>query len=285
MRGPGIVVLALVFVVPVRGQQQYTIRFKTGGKGHESTTEMNTRVRINVVKWDHNGRQVMDDLRVMVTKMAYATVILEEHGAVASRVKRRCLRAVTSVDGGPEEADELQGTTLILDTKEDGSMAAVSETGNPVPESLLKRLQSRPMSPTLTRFEDILPRKPVQVGESWPINAANWVKRDDVDLEATTAAAQLQRVYQKEGRLYGVIETRADFNLKAMRIPGQTLKLAAGSKLSVRSVRDGCIDGTATECSERGSYLFNAILQSPDPEGLQTKMDQEIDLKLNYVAK
>jgi hypothetical protein len=117
------------------------------------------------------------------------------------------------------------------------------------------------------------------------VDAALRVKRDDVEMTATRGTAQLQKVYQKEGHLFGVIETRADFILKTMHVPGQTLTLSPGSKITVKSVYDGCIDGTSTECSEYGSYLFNGIIRATGADGFETKMDQEIDLTLHYSAK
>ena len=83
----------------------------------------------------------------------------------------------------------------------------------------------------------------------------------------------------------GVIETRAEFTLKTMRVPGQVLALSPGSKITVKSVYDGCIDGTSTECNEHGSYLFTGIIKATGPDGFETKMDQEIDLTLSYQAK
>src|SRR4051812_5510483 len=107
VRGSCLVVLAGLLAPAVRAQEQYPIRFKLPGKGHESTTEMNTRIRISLGKWDAAGKQVADDLKVVVTKMAYSTLILEEQGATSSRVRRHCGKVVTSIDGGPEQADEL----------------------------------------------------------------------------------------------------------------------------------------------------------------------------------
>ncbi len=282
-----IMVPALLLVSnAVRGEEQYQLRMKPRGQGSETALECATRIRLSVVKWDSTGQQIADDLKVMKAKMAYEMTTLEMTSERDLRERRHYSRAVSSIDGGDEQPEPFDGKTLLFILK-DGKQTVLTEKGEPLPEALVARLerQAAQWDSAKGRYEDMLPKKPVALGESWPIDALSWVKRDDIELQVVRAASQLKKVYQKAGRMYGVIETRVDIGIKSMTVAGRKLTMQAGSRITFRTSMDACLDGSSTECVEQGTYLFDAVVRAPGPDGTDTKMDQEIEIIHSQTTK
>lgn len=269
----------------VGAQEAFTLRYKPLDKGHVSNTEFQTRVRLNLAKWDETGKQLLDELKVMKLHVAFSTTTLETNGKLGGTSRRHISKSAMSIDGGDEKPDDLQGKTMILVQGRDGSQIALSEEGDPLPEDLLARLASKSPTQGMGKNDEITPKKPVKVGETWAIDAASWVKREDAEIVPKNAFASLTRVYRKEGHLYGVVEAKAEFEVKSLTVQGRKMKLQPGSRIIMKSVRDGCIDGTSWNCVERGQHLFTAVVHAPGPDGLETKMDQQIEITLTDIAK
>jgi hypothetical protein len=273
------IVPALLLGGPVRGQQTFQLRLKPRGQGCESTLDFSSRLRLALTKYDSLGQQTADDLNVRKSRMTCTTTTLEMNGEQNVRERRVYSRAVSSINGGDEQPEPFQGKTLLFIVK-DGTSRVLTESGAPLAEDLVARLerQSSQWNSMTPRYEDMLPARPVQVGESWPIDAASWVKRSDVELQVVRASSQLMQVYRKQNRLYGIIETRVEIAMKTMTVSGRKLTMQPGSRITAHTITDVCIDGTSTECVERGTYLFNGIVRAPGPDGVDTKMDQEIEV-------
>jgi len=222
---------------------------------------------------------------VMKLHVAFTTNTLETTGKRGGKARRYISKSVMSIDGGEEKPDDLQGKTMILLSGEDGSQIAVSEEGTPFASDLLAKLASKSPTQVMGKNEHIMPKKTVKVGETWPIDASSWVKRDDAEISPGNAETKLTKVYRKEDKLFGVMETRAEFEVKSLTVQGRKLKMLPGSRIVMKSVRDCCIDGSAWECVTRGNYLFNVVVRAPGPDGVDTKMDQQIEITLTDVAK
>ncbi len=281
--GVRLVLIPLVVLLAgqARGAETYVVRMKPRGAGTQSATEFTSRVRLAVDKYDAQGQPAGDVLRVFSSKMAYETTILQADGGT-TRMRRKYGKVASSVDGGDEHPEPVQDRTLLFVTK-DGKTTVLTEKGEPLPEELAARLEQQGRQAAEVGFEELMPKKPVGVGDSWPVDAAAWVKRKDVSLSVVKATAQLVKVYRKDGRQFGVFETRTEMTLKTMTFAGRKMDMQPGSRILAKSTMDACIDGSSTECLERGTYLFTAIVRAPGPDGVDTKMDQEIEV--NYTTR
>src|SRR5262245_714520 len=120
MTRSAILMVLFLLIQPAMGQETYSLRFRPIGKGHESATEFQTRVRINLSRWDQTGLQIVDDLKVMKHHIAFNTTTLEATGNVRGKSRRHIGKSVMSIDGGDEVPDDLQGKSMILLEGEDG---------------------------------------------------------------------------------------------------------------------------------------------------------------------
>jgi hypothetical protein len=105
----------------------------------------------------------------------------------------------------------------------------------------------------------LLPKDPVQVGESWNIDLRESVKElpkkvgPEFDADRTTATGKLLRVYKKDGRQFGVIEVRATLPIAAVNDGKQRIP-ARDSKMTFQGLYDACIDGNSTDFTVTGSF-------------------------------
>jgi hypothetical protein len=96
----------------------------------------------------------------------------------------------------------------------------------------------------------LLPDKPVRINESYSVDAAKIVnaygpatQQFPTDAKAATGQGKLLRVYQKDGKQFGVLEVTFTLPFRSI---GET-KVAEGSKFEMRVTIDCCIDGSVNE--------------------------------------
>ena len=278
MRRAFLVFAGLLLGNAVFGQETYQLRLKPRGVG-ESTLDLSTRVRISVKKWDTFGQQIGDELKVIKSRRACTITTLEMKGDKAVRERRHFTKATVNIDAD-ERTEPFEGKTLLFIARDGGGHKVVTENGEALPEAIVAQLEqsASQFEGSPVTYQEMLPPHPVRVGESWNINAATWIKRDDIELRVARAHSTLTKVYRKDNRLFGVIETRVEVDLRSMTVIGRKLAMQPGSRIIMRSSMDACIDGTSTECVEQGTYLFTSIVRAPGPDGVDTKMDQEIEI-------
>src|SRR5262249_10975788 len=148
---------------------------------------------------------------------------------------------------GDTKVDPAEGKTFLI-LEKDGKKEVLTEKGEPLLPQEREKME-RALSQQITcgtTQDELAPPGPVRGGESWPIpGAASWLKRNDADVTLTSATGQLRKVYRKDGRLYGVIDLRAEGAVKSLTIQGRKMGLKPGSRLVLKSTLDGCIDGTS----------------------------------------
>jgi hypothetical protein len=142
----------------------------------------------------------------------------------------------------------LSGKTVLIEKKADGYQftSGNQPLAGKARDFLAKEFRGEP-EPLGERF---LPGKPVAVGATWEPDVTEFAKRFGggtgltFDPTKVTATAKLTKVYQKDGRRFGVMT--ADVTLVPTRFDagGTELPLDDGSKLTVRAEFDSCVDGS-----------------------------------------
>ena len=97
--------------------------------------------------------------------------------------------------------------------------------------------------------EELFPKGPVKVGESWKIDAAKVAKELGetgmvIDADKTTATGKLLKTYDKGGSKYGVLEITMEVAVTSLKGGAQEITLKPGGKLTFTLTADACIDGT-----------------------------------------
>jgi hypothetical protein len=101
-----------------------------------------------------------------------------------------------------------------------------------------------------TKEDDMLPKKPVKVGDTWTIDikqAAADLAGDGakVDVAKSTATGKLLKVTDKNGQKHGSIQV--DIVLAVTELKAEmAIPLKAGSKMTISVTLEGCLDGQET---------------------------------------
>lgn len=241
------VMLAGLTVTAVLAQDApITIKLKKAGAG-ETTKETKTETGKTKVVVSIMG---MDQPKLEDTTASYAFTdeIIERAGPKGSKptkLKRTYEKAELTKDGAKEDLG-LDGKTVMIEKKSDGYVFLVN--GKPLTGTAAEILKKEFGAKKETSEEDFLPEKPVKVGDSWKVNvekaAAELAEGGMViDPDKSKGTGKLTKVYQKNGKTYGILEVEMDLIVSKIKGP-QEIPLKDGSKLNIKITIDGCIDGT-----------------------------------------
>jgi len=264
--------------VTAQDKEHYSIKLAEPEKGAQLSSEFNIRQSFTVQQRNIAGQLVRDDLNVFGARFASDASLLEV-APKNSRFRQHYRTFRVTIDGDTK-VDAAEGKTFLV-LEKDGKKEVLTEKGEPLlPEEREKMEKAISQQSTCGATQDELtPPKPVAIGESWPVpSAASWIKRNDAEVAFTSATAQLRTVYHKDGRLYGVIELRAEGAVKSLTIQGRKMALKPGSKMVLKSTLDGCIDGSSPARAETFSLIASLVLQNSTPDGLTATMSQSWEM-------
>lgn len=290
VRGAWLMIVAVFFSLPgaspAQQPQRYILRLVPPGKGAETTMDLESRFRLAAEKWDAANNSLGEHLSVRGVKMSLVSTILDMKGDEATRWRRRYTRLISTANG-EEQQDPMQGQTVLFSKKPDGKYEVVNEKGEPLPKEQVARLEAQfaQASQCMSRQETIVPNRSVRVGDTWPIDASSWGKRDDAEVTLTRATGHLVKVYKKGARLFGVIDARAEFAIKTLTVTGRKMQMEPGARIVMKSLTDACIDGSSCECVEKSEMLLLAVVKALGADGLPTKMDQEVFIRATQSTK
>src|SRR5438067_113620 len=177
-----------------RAGEKYQVRLTAPREGSQTSAEFDSRVRITLQKWNLTGQLVRDDLHVTSYQVHSDDKVLEGKGDDPARCVRHFQLAKVKVNG-EETAMPFEGQTWVIEHK-DGQTKVSTPKGEPLPADLVEKMLGtyRVLHQCRTRYEDLVPSRAVAEGESWDIDAASWVRRDDVAATATGATGKPVKV-------------------------------------------------------------------------------------------
>lgn len=130
--------------------------------------------------------------------------------------------------------------------------------------------------------EDLLPKKPVKLNETWKIDAGILIKdlektdQLEGDAKNSKASGKLVKVYKKGEQLFGVMEIEFVLAVKSFKSEGTDYTTKDESKITIHMEIDTAIDGTDSEATVKRTSKGELILDVPG---------SDISMKIDSTAK
>jgi hypothetical protein len=262
--------LAGLIALPVLAQEKtYEIKLKKEAKGD----------RVKVASTDAGDMtfllevmgQEMKKGEKKTVKLAYTEEVLErdEKAKKPTKLKRTYQTAQRVKDGG-KKTFVYQGKTVLIEKK--GDKYVFTADGQPLDEEDAEELEEEfnKKDDIPLENEDLMPDKPVKLNETWTVDADKVAKAFEsggplsVVKDKTKVTGKLTKVYDKDGRRFGVIELDIVLGVKDLKVDDQELAMKPGSKVTVKVTLDVCIDGTAHTGTETGTMTFDLKGEIPN---------------------
>jgi hypothetical protein len=277
---------------PVRAgdQQTYTIKLKKYAevKNYRIETIDDGTQGLQAEDLKGNIAQKKDDK--IGDHYAYRQTILElKPGAARATRLRRQYEKARVVRKGETVKLPYEGKTVLIEKKGDKYTFRI-EGGDEITGADAEDLDitfNRDTPEGLTVEEAVLPRKPVRVNEPWQIDLAalrKALRREgglelDTDPNTTKITGKLTRVYEKDGRRFGVMVYRIKSRVKGMVKGAEQIKAEPSSLMDVEVKLDACIDGSARIRDERTNGTLRLSVVGPDPAEPQRRMIFDFRMK------
>jgi hypothetical protein len=243
-------------VVPVAADDAVTITLKEPGTGD--------RVRVTKTRSGDNKfvatfmgqNQTKDEKRA--EKQVYVDEVLARPAGAKKPTKvRRKYESVEVTADGQAKPPSYAGKTLMIEKAGDKYTFTV-EGGGELTGDDAKELdrEFNKKSAEGLGAKDLLPGKPVKVGESWPLKKDLLVKAFAeeglaIDPDKTAGTGKLVKAYDKGGKKFGTLEFKIDLPVKGLG-PNTALTAKEGSVITLAVTVDCCIDGTDLTDDSRG---------------------------------
>jgi hypothetical protein len=236
--------------------QEYVIKVKRPGLGDKSQVKSTGNSEVEFKLLDSNGNAVMDKKETKALKFIFHEIGLERAAAGEElvHIKRNYEHAERKVDG-TRHTLPYQGKTLHIQKKNGNWIFEIEGEGDDViygkeAEELTEEFVKGGASKLVN--DAFLPRKAVKVNDTWKLDVAQLAKdfSKDGKLETDDAKAKgsgkLLKVYQKNGKQFGVLELTIEVPVTGLINDGNKTPTKEG-KITIKVERDGCIDGTLEE--------------------------------------
>jgi hypothetical protein len=249
--------------------EAYTLRLKPPGAGETTryedtlTTEMTTR------QGEAAGEPLRDH---SVRRAVYRETVLErDPGGQVKRFRRQCDAATLQLNK-KENLLPFHGRAFTVERGPQG--CRVQFEGQPPPADFVRQLEEGfGRKKDVNPLEGMLPGKAVKVGETWlfdprPLLEA-WPKPVQVrtDLAKASGTGKLGKVYQRDGRRFGVLEFRVEVPVVGVDYGPRPASLEPGARLAFSLSADACIDGTASTFALRMQDELRVQVRIPGPQG------------------
>src|SRR5262249_45961011 len=229
------------------------IKLKKSGPG-DTSRETQTDKEANKVTVTVMGKdQVQNEDKT--TKFVFTEDVIERPDAAQKPTKLKRTYETAEMTKNDEKKDlGLAGKTVLIEKKGDQFAFTIDgkELTGPAAEILGEEFSTKPR-PSEDFF---LPKTPVKAGDGWKVDLKEVAKGlsgggMEIDAAKSSATGKLTRVYEKNGRKFGVIEVKMDVAVTKISAGGMEINLKDGSKMSLVVLLDGCIDGTEASGSSK----------------------------------
>jgi len=232
-------------------QGPYPITLKEAGRGTVRLAEVSQSTLSSTKIVDAaTGRPLQEKAARSAQESAYRETVLDTAPGQRRplRLRREYQKAIAWTDGRPEVLP-YQGKAVVIE--KEGALyqfllEGVAELTGPAARVLEAEFNKEDNS-DLQRL--LLPARAVRPGESWRVDmgpvAGAWQRRTGmrVDAARSSGAGRLDRVYRKDGRLFGVMAFRLEMPIAALAAGGGPARADAGSRVRMDVALDCCIDG------------------------------------------
>jgi hypothetical protein len=200
-------------------------------------------------------------------KQAYTETVQEVSPETGkpTRLTREYTEARKTLPNGKEKVLGFEGKTVVIE-KKGAAFVFKYPDGKSLPPADAAELRQEFGKERPGKTEDLLPKDPIRLNESWSPGTSVVTKslaeelQLPVDLAASTVTGKLTRAYVQDGKQFGVVEVRFDLPVGA---PGG--KGPVAGNLVVEMILDTPIDGSSYEGEMRTKVT--GTLKVPAPGG------------------
>jgi hypothetical protein len=242
----------------------YTIKFKEGGKGDAVVIKTSETFTSHSKLVDGAGKTHQDEKEKFHNSDEFEETILEKPAKepYATKLKRQYKTALTE-ENGKKRTLPFQGKTILIE-KKDGKYKFQIEGGKELTGEDAQELDDEFNKERSDMRANKLyaPNKAVALNEMWKIDPEPFLKGlqkeggVEVDKGKIVATGKLTKVYEKDGRQFGVLIFHIEAPIKSLLAgvapPAAKVSDVAGKMTMLRTV-DGCIDGSSEAWSIKGT--------------------------------
>jgi hypothetical protein len=204
--------LVLLAVALVRAQTEtYTIKLKAyldKGQAVKVVEKDSGTIRITVT--DPDGKVLRDDKELESNDAVYTDKVVEAGDRLPKKVTRVYGKS-TETKGGKTADKSYSGRTIHFELT-DGKFKASAE-GKPAVEEKEMQKQAKSLTNEAVKVAALVPAKAVKVGERWAISGKDVgrIMGDNKVVEGKSKGeGKLVKVFQKDGKRFGVLEIRLE---------------------------------------------------------------------------
>jgi hypothetical protein len=271
-------VAVLVFAAPtsVQAQEKYTIKLKEVGIGDTLRTESKETTVTKSQTMGEKDKQPGKTTEEKFTRdLLFQETVVERPAAqkMPTKIKRLYEKATLTAFAGGAAGDAkplYHGKTVLIEKKQAGYEFRI-EGGDAFKDPTLDNEFNGGQQESHKRL--FLPLQPVAVGGTWKVDTApllHGFKQDEkVTVKKAEGTGKLVKVYKKDGRQFGVIETdiAMEFTVEVKEADPKTKgTLSATQKLTMKVTFDGCVDGTLAEgrVDSSSEYHSTSVFRAPE---------------------
>jgi hypothetical protein len=179
----------------------------------------------------------------------YTETVIEKGERGPAKFRRAYRKAAAAADGMRKDLP-YAGRTVVFERK-GGKYEASAEGEPPLDRDVLATL-ARKANDADAELDVILPGKAVKVGDRWPLDTAVLARRLTkaaglvLDADRSKGEAALTKVYEKDGKRWGVLEVSARLAVKSAAVASHQMTFDPPAALDVRLTLDTVIDGSGS---------------------------------------
>jgi hypothetical protein len=248
-----IAALTVILIPLAAAAQEYTIKLARPAPGEQSQVKADNVTDVEFKLLDANGAAVMEKQEKKGHNFIFREVAVER-GAGSDLVKlRRTYKKAARIVDGERRTLPFQGETVAIE-KKDGTFSFQIIDGEAVEGEDARELQEEFNKGHAGKMVELFTtRKSVKLNESFTFDVAGLVKdfmkdgKLEIDAAKSTGVAKLAKVYQKNGKQFGVMEMTVTLPVTHFNHEDNKKPTKEGSKIVIKIEADRTIDGSVAE--------------------------------------
>lgn len=262
-----IAVAAVVLWPQAARAQEYTIKLAKPAAGQQFQVKSENTSDVQFKLLDGNGTAVMDKMEHKTHLFIFRETALETGpGGELIRLKRAYKKARRAKDDDRRTLP-FQGETVLIE-KKDGAF-----TFQIVGDEVVEGNDAKELSEEFNKggarkmLKQFAPKNAVKLNEPWKFDVAPIAKdfgkdgKIEVDAAKSTGAGKLTKVYQKNGKQFGIIELTITLPVSHLNHEDNKKPTKEGSKIVIKLEADRAIDGSIAE--SRMTTAFDGEIRGP----------------------
>jgi len=257
------------------GEPVYTIKIKFLPEIGKAVAIRETQNSGGSMKMSEGAKVLADTKHEQTRETAYLETLLEVADNVPKKFSRKYEKA-SLTQNGKTITRPYEGKTILFEQAGDGFKATAE--GAKIDQATLKNLADDVINDDF-KFERVLmPTKSVKLNEKWTIDAKTFDdvfgKKGEVDPSKSKGEAKLAKVYDKDGKQFGVI----DYTLTLATREMAKAPLDPPVMVTMTGSMEAPIDGSSTAINTTLSGKAAGKTKMTVPG---KKIDMEVDMQLS----